>query len=532
MFLKVKRGGNQKHPHDYLQIVESYRPKGSPHPRQRVLANLGRLDRLVESGQIDGLIRGLARFSEHLQVREAARTLPVESCQSKVWGPALVFGRLWNEQRLPEVLAKLAAGRKFEFDFERVVFAMALQRLCAPGSDLFGSQWVQTVEAPGFEALQLQHLYRAVRLLGERRVDIERELFLRDRDLFGQDVDLLFVDTTSVYVYRDTETAFRRRGYSRDRRPDLPQFVLCVAVDQEGWPVAWEAFPGNTADKSVLLEVIEVFRKRFGIRRAIVVADRGMISKKAIALLADDADAPFGYILGCRMRGSKEVREEVLTRGGRYQTVADNLQVKQVVVGERRYIVCKNAEEAVRDAAQREEILAHLAQKTRREQKALLRNQGVKRFVTIAKGTVRIDPQKVADDARLDGKWVLTTNTDLPADEVALSYKSLWRVERTFRESKSTLQMRPIYHQLDETSIGHLVACFLALRLEMHLARKLSDKGATCSWPQLMHDLSQVQAVRLRLEGKDWLLRTDFTGQAYAAFAAAGVQPPPAVTAL
>jgi len=532
MFLKVKHGGNEKNPHDYLQIVESYRPEGAEHPRQRVLANLGRLDRLIDSGQIDGLIAGLAQFSEHLAVREAARTLVVEGCQAKPWGPALVFGRLWEEQRLGEVLGKLSAGRRFEFDVERAAFAMALQRLCAPGSDLFGSTWVRTVEAPGFEGLQLQHLYRTARLLGERREDLERELFLRDRDLFGQEVDLLFVDTTSVYVYRDTETEFRRRGYSRDRRGELPQFVLCVAVDQHGWPVAWEAFPGNTADKTVLLEVIEVFRKRFGIQRAIVVADRGMISQRAVDLLAQDAQAPFGYILGCRLRGSREVREEVLSRAGRYQTVAENLQVKEVRVGERRYIVCKNPEEAARDAIHREAILAHIQEKAGREQKALLKSQGTKRFVTIEKGAVRIDPQKVADDARLDGKWVLRTNTDLPADEVAQSYKSLWRVERTFRECKSTLQMRPIYHQLDETCLGHLVACFLALRLEVHLQRKLSEKGMTTPWPQLMQDLSRVQAVRLRLEGKDWLVRTDFPGQAHAAFMAAGVQPPPSVTPL
>ena len=119
MFLKPKRGGNAKHPHEYLQIVESYRPEGARHPRQRVLANLGRLDRLIDSGQIDGLIAGLAQFSEHLAVREAARTLVVEGCQAKPWGPALVFGRLWEEQRLGEVLGKLSAGRRFEFDVER-----------------------------------------------------------------------------------------------------------------------------------------------------------------------------------------------------------------------------------------------------------------------------------------------------------------------------------------------------------------------------------------------------------------------------
>jgi hypothetical protein len=530
MFVRIKRGGNEQAPHDYLQIVESYRDGG--HPKQRVIANLGRLDQLVQSGELDGLIQSLARFSQTVRVMSAARAPQVASCQAKLWGPALVFGRLWQRQRLDQVLGELASGRKFGFDVERACFALALQRLCQPGSDLLGSSWVQTVEAPGFEKLALQHFYRAVGFLAEVRSELERELFTRDRDLFSQELDLLFIDTTSVYVYRDTETAWRRRGYSRDRRPELPQLVLCVAVDRHGWPVAWEVFPGQTADQPALVEVISVLRQRLQIRRVIVVADRGMISQGTISLLTDDAQAPFDYILGCRMRRQKEVSEEVLARAGRYAEVADNLEVKEVWVEDRRYIVCRNPEGAEKDALARQAILAQLAAAIERGAKKLVGNTGYRRFLTVDRGSVRINQAAVEADARLDGKFVLRTNTALPAAEVAQTYKSLWRVERTFREQKSTLEVRPLYHHRDDTSIGHIVASFLALRLEVDLQRRLDEKGVTVGWPQLMQDLAQVRAVNLDLDGQPWRIRTDLEGRAYEVFRAAGLRPPSRVTPL
>jgi len=530
MFVRIKRGGNKRHPHDYLQLVESYRDNGRP--KHRVIANLGRLDRLVSDGGLDGLIQSLSRFSQTLRVLSASRSPKVKSCQSKLWGPPLIFGRLWQEQGIDEVLAGLAAERKFQFDVERVSFAMALQRLCQPGSDLMGSSWVQTVAAPGFEQLALQHFYRTTGFLADVRADLERELFLRDRDLFSQELDLLFLDTTSVYVYRDEETEWRRRGYSRDRRGDLPQFVLCVAVDRYGWPVAWEIFPGNTADKAAFIEVIAILRQRLQIRRVIVVADRGMISRGTISDLVDHQEAPFDFILGCRMRRQKEVQDEVLSRGGRYEQVADNLEVKEVWVDDRRYVVCRNPEEARKDEQAREAILLKLGEALEKGAKKLVGNTGYRRFLKVERGAVRIDQAAVEADARLDGKFVLRTNTELLAAEVAQTYKSLWRVERTFRQEKSTLEVRPIYHHRDDTSIGHIVASFLALRLEVDLQRRLDEKKVEVSWLQLMQDLAQVQAVNMTLDGQKWQIRTDLAGQSHAVFQAAGVRPPARVTPL
>ena len=328
------------------------------------------------------------------------------------------------------------------------------------------------------------------------REDLESRLFRRDLNLFNQTLDVVFIDTTSLYVYRDTETEWRKRGYSRDHRPDLPQWVLCVAVNSSGWPIAWEIFPGNTADQEAMQKIVTALRRRFHIGHVTVVADRGMISKETIKLLTGDDQAPFDYVLGCRMRQQKEVIEAVLARAGRYQTVADNLEVKEVRVGENRYVVCRNPLEAKKDAAVREAIVDKLRRTIEKQgPKAVVGNRGYARFLKVAKGSATIDEDAVQRDARLDGKFVLRTNTNLSAAEVAQTYKSLWRVERTFREQKSTLEVRPIYHHRDDTSIGHIVASFLALRLEVDLQQRLDERQAEVSWPDLMRDLGQVQSV-------------------------------------
>lgn len=446
----------------------------------------------------------------------------------------LVFERLWREQGLPKIIDRLCEGRRFSFDVERVCFALALQRLCAPGSDLQGSSWVSTVEAAGFDKIELQHMYRTVGgFLAPVREELERELFFQDRDLLSRTLDLVFIDTTSTYIYRDEETELRRRGYSRDRMPELPQLVLCVAVDREGWPIAWDILPGNTADTVAMKAMVEKLRKRFSIGKVVVVADRGMISRDMIDVLTKHDDAPFDYILGCKMRRQQEVNEVVLGRAGRFKKVKGNLEVKEVIVEDRRYVVCRNPDEVKKDAAAREAILDKL-QRTLDEHgaKAIVGNKGFKRFIKLDRGSVHLDKVAIEKDARLDGKYVLRTNTALPADEVALTYKSLWRVERAFRETKSTLDVRPVFHHRDDTSVGHIVACFLALRLEVDLQRRLDGNDVDVSWPDLMRDLAELKAVEVTLDDNRYLLRTDLVGSAYKALQAAGVRPPPVVTHL
>ena len=271
-------------------------------------------------------------------------------------------------------------------------------------------------------------------------------------------------------------------------------------------------------------------RRRFQIGRVIVVADRGMISHKNLELLTQDGEFPFDYIMGCRMRRQKEVTEKVLSRGGRYHEVSKKLKVKEVQVKGRRYIVCLNEEEAKKDKVARKSMVRALEEKlSKGGPKSLVGNRGYARFLKTERGALKINYEAVKRDERMDGKFVLRTTTELSAEEVAQAYKGLWRVERTFREQKSTLEIRPIYHQIDRQCVGHIVASFLALRLEVDLQRALDERSVDVSWPDLMGDLKQLQAVRMEMNGKNYLIRTDLVGSAYDTFMAAGVKIPPRV---
>ena len=549
MFVRVKPSGAYK----YLQIVHNYWDQGKV--RQKVIASLGRLDRLVESGNIDGLARSLMRFSTNLKVIQAHQVGALQA--KRVWsiGPGLVFDRLWQELGMGQLLAEVLRGRRFGFAVERAVFLTVLHRLFASGSDREADKWREDYRIEGTEGLELHHLYRAMAWLGEElpwgeqeeaggfsprctKDLVEERLFARHRDLFSS-LELVFFDTTSLYFEGEGGGSLGRRGNSKDHRPDLYQMVVGVVLDGRGRPLCCELWPGNTTDVTTLVPVIERLQKRFGILSVCVVADRGMISSKNLEQL-EGADPPIPYILGVRMRKVKEIREQVLTATGEYLEVAPErekakapspLKVREVVVEGRRYVECYNAEQARKDAADREAILEGLRGKLAQGEKVLVGNKGYRRFLkATAKGThFQIDERKVADEQQYDGRWVLRTNTKLSAEEVALKYKQLWQVESIFRSMKSMVRTRPVYHTCDETIRGHVFCSFLALVLVKELQARLEKRDKTLEWKDMLRDVQRLQEVEVEFDSQRMYLRTELRGDCIEVLRAAGVRVPASV---
>ncbi len=279
--------------------------------------------------------------------------------------------------------------------------------------------------------------------------------------------------------------------------------------------------------------------RRFRIRKVCIVADRGMISQ---ATIADLEEQGWPYILGARMRKQKEVREQVLRDRRRFRVVHEArhkstepapLKVKEVWVENRRYVVCVNDEEVEHDRAARQAIVAGLREQLQHGDKSLVRNQGYRRFLKVAgAGHFVVDEAKIEEEARYDGTWVLRTNTELPAAEVALQFKRLWMVEHWFRSCKSLLETRPIYHHGDDTIRGHVFCSFLALLLRYELQSRLRAKGRSFEWADVIRDLEQVQQVEVAHQGHRFLLRSQLSGTAGRVFQAAGVAVPPTVQQL
>jgi transposase len=546
MFARIKKSGNN----EYLQIVENRKVKGKV--VQRVISTIGRMDRLQEKGQIEPLVRSLSRYSE--------KTLLVLSGKSEVGaearkiGPAMIFERLWRDLGIGKVLNHVLSKRSFLFDVERAIFLTVMHRLLTSGSDRFCERWRRDYAVAGTEGLSLHHLYRAMAFLGKETEDqthagpfsprcnkdvIEEALFLHNRDLFSS-LDLVFFDTTSIYFEGNGGDTLGKRGFSKDHRPDLKQMVVGVVLDDQGMPLCCEMWPGNTTDVKALLPVVERIRRRFHVARFCVVADRGMISRETLkALEAPGSKTP--YILGTRMRKVKEVNEEVLSRAGRFKEVRpagksskdpSPLKVKEVWVGENRYIVCLNPRQAKKDKADRRAILKALEEQLKSGPKSLIGNKGYRKYVKVEQGSVTIDMNKVKEEARFDGKWVLKTNTKLSADKVALKYKELWQVEYAFRDMKSLLETRPVYHQLDQTIRGHVFCSFLSLVLRKELYRRLEASGNDFEWSDIKQDLKALQEIIIEDSGRRLAVRSRCEGVCGKVFQAVGVAIPPTIREL
>jgi transposase len=549
MFFRVKGAGS----YQYLQIVHSIRQ--GEKVRQQVFGTLGRLDELKASGRLEALMRSGLRHCENLAVIDAHAAGETQAVTVLRIGPELVFGRLWKESGIQEVVQSLLQARRYDFDVERAVYLTVLHRLFASGSDRAAERWRENYLIPGTEALDLHHLYRAMAFLGQEiepkgqktlgtprclKDLIEEELFERRRDLFTQ-VDLVFFDTTSLYFEGRGGESIGKRGHNKDHRPDLYQMVVGMALDVEGRPICCEMWPGNTADVKTLLPVIKRMRERFRLREITVVADRGMVSQATLEAF-EKSEPPVRYIVGVRMRRQKEVNSSVLgSRARWFESVPERsnakdpapLKVKEVWVKERRYIVCLNEEERRKDAHDREAIVAHLKEQLRSGDKSLVGNKGYRRYLKMeGSGHFVIDEKQVKAEQRYDGIWVLRTNTDYNAETVAHVYKALWTVEDIFRTTKSILETRPIYHKRDQTIRGHVFCSFLALLLKQELESRMKQTQLEWEWQEVIRGLDALQQVEVNFQGRRFLFRSQLTAHASQAVRATGVAIPPTLQEL
>ena len=532
----------------YLYLVETVREDGRA--KQRIIKNLGRKEVVVASGGLERLAASVARYAERAMVLSQLEAGTPDRLACRRIGAPLLFGRLWEQTGCRAVLEELLGGRGFEFPVERAVFATVLHRIMVSGSDRACEKWLADYDLPGIGGLALHQLYRAMAWLGEelppdqqagatpfapRTVKdlVEERLFARRRDLFAE-LSVVFMDTTSLSFTGAGGECLGERGYSKDHRPDLMQMVLGVVVDAEGQPVCSEMWPGNTADVSVLLPVIDRLRGRFAIGRVCVVADRGMLSAATIAALEERG---LEYVLGARERSDTLVRQVVLADSRPFTPLCipraagkeTQLWVKEVTAEGRRYVACRNEAEAAKDAADRRAVVEALDRQLQRGDKALIGNSAFRRYLRRAgKGQAfETDPGKLADEARYDGVFVLRTNAQITPLQAVLRYRDLLQVEDLFRTAKALMRTRPIHHSSDAAIRGHVFCSFLALVLRKELDARCRKAGFRPEWGDVLLDLDRLQEVEITKDGRRMTLRTPATGVAGPLFKATGIALPP-----
>ena len=453
------------------------------------------------------------------------------------YGDLYVLEALWQQLGLPARLAALTqADRRRTLPVERACFAMVANRCLAPASKLYlYEQWLrEDVRIAGAEALDLHHLYRAMDRFEAHKAALEQELFFRVADLFSCDVELIFYDTTTLHCEIDAEDAggaedatlpgnalaggqtypaLRQRGKAKNKRNDVPQGIVGLAMTRDGLPVRSWVFRGDTVDVETVAQVKADLRG-WKLTRSVFVGDAGLVSEANLRALAAGGGK---YILCLPVKPGTEVSDDVLARPGRYRTVAANLEVKEVVVGDgerrRRYVVCCNAEEAKRQQAHRAQILAELeavlpalraageGAHTKRAC-ALRASARYGQYLTQDRqGRLAVDPAKVRQAERLDGKFVVHPNDDTltPAD-LALGYKQLAQVERAWRLLKSGLRIRPLFHWAPHRICAHVSLTMMALLLE-----RLAERACGDTWRNIRDDLRQIKLAQfLTPQGEHW----------------------------
>jgi len=543
MYIRTVTRKNKNRPDlSYIQLAHNVRDKKSGQVKANVLYNFGRAEQL-DVGAIRRLVRSLSRFltpEETLQV-QGGIDQGFKFLGSRPQGGAWVLRRLWERLGLDRAMNEALRDRPFSSPVEWAIFAMVANRALAPSSKLATEEWArQDVVLGNDEPIKVQHLYRAMDFLLAHEQAIQREVFFATADLLNLEVDLLFFDTTSSYFEldeQDDEQGLRRYGLSKDKRNDLPQVVIGLAVTKEGIPVRSWVFPGNTTDTTTVNQVQQdLVGWRLG--RCVWVMDRGMTSKKNRIILRR---AGGHYILGEKLRSNEKTNQAALSQSGRYRTVKDNLKIKEVYVGQgthqRRYVVVYNPEQAKRDRHTRENILASLEQeiaalgdlKGKRHTKAictLVAHPVLGRYLRQLKGgALRINQTKVRAEERVDGKYLLSSSDrGLTAEEIALGYKQLLEVERAFRSLKQTLELRPMYHRKDERIRTHVTLCWLAL-----LLIRIIEKVTGQPWEKTRRALQRIHQGKFATKDGRILQRTELTREQEQILSRLGIKPPPKV---
>jgi hypothetical protein len=561
----------------YLALAQNERDPQTGVPRARIVHRFGRADE-VDRDALARLVRSISRFLDPADAVAATAAGEVSVLDSRPMGSCWLADRLWERLGIGQAIITAAGARRVEAQaVERTIFAMVANRLSVkPLSKLAGCGWVaERAFVEGLSEVSDDACYRAMDFLADVLAGLQKTVFFSVASLLDLEVDLLFFDTSSTYwetdrlpeeltsedqdedqgtetdAYADASAAADadadaddavvecgQRAYSKhskDHRPDLPQVVIGMAVTRQGIPVRVWTFPGNASDQEIIRTARDDLRE-WNLSRVIWVLDRGFTSERNRRYLQRGGGH---YIVGEKLRhGTREARA-ALARQGRYHTVAGNLRVKQVRVDDGsyrdRFVICHNPERARRDHAVREQILARLEQeiaatdtltaaKRRELYGALCTKPAFNRFLRqTATGKLRIDRAAVAAEVKLDGKFLLRTSDEsLSTEDIALGYKALYEAERGWRDLKSTIDLRPVYHRREDRIQSHVQLCWLAL-----LLLRVAEVEVGDTWRNIRNELDRMHLVTLATSHGTIAQRTELTpGQRHTLTALKLPEPP------
>ena len=500
MFVRLKSSRTSKH--STLQIVEGVRDGNKV--RQKVVASLGVVKDISDLKKLRNLAKNLILKLEQQGLDPENKTLDF----SKLIHRKTVFNgfQLVTDKLMDLVgfsgIAKRAQGKN-RFNIEEILKLIILQRMDLPSSKL---RTFERQTDHGFCGIELQHIYRTMDALEGFSEEFQKQAFeVAHNGVFKEPVDCLFFDVTTLYFESIEIDELRKFGFSKDQKHHQVQIVFSLVVNREGLPLAYEAFAGNVGEVKTLLPVLEKLRERFSIKKATVVCDRAMASVKNVAALRA---AGFFFVLACKLR---QLPERLHVNDLSFFTkLNENDKTEDAVLfrtmdhpnyPDSTLIITYSPKRAEKDRKDRERVLEKMMNKLSSGEgsvKKLISNAAYKKFTLVKKGSkITLDQKVVDEDIAWDGFHGITVSkgANLSVQEALGRYADLWRVEETFRITKTTLRTRPIFHWKPHRVLSHVMICFITLFLERTLELLLRRNNTPLTPDRIRYALSQMHSV-------------------------------------
>lgn len=498
MFVKITGSKNRQ----YLQIVHSYRSQGKV--KHKVLFNFGRVDLLKNSFTMKRLVRRLNEILNTGMIEPEK----IEDAEVFNWGWR-VYKNLWDRYGLGEILNKIKP-EKASYDFVGSCFLMAVEHLLAPRSKR--SMYIHQGRYLGLSEIELNHLYRSLDVLSENKEGIELELFNRSKDLFNSKVDVVFYDCTTFYFESEKRDGLRGFGYSKEGKINHVQVVFGLLIDMEGRPVGYEIFSGNTFEGKTLEIMLDKLSKKFGIRKVVIVADKGLMSKINIEAIKSRG---YGYIIASRIKSLPEkMKEEILKEEG-YIRVNEDIRYKEIEQSEEsRLIVFHSNEREAKDRAERQRLIQKAEELLSKPSLITASiKRGGRKYIKPDKALgFEIDNEAIREDEAFDGYFgIQTSEKGLTGTDILTSYHELWRIEESFRCMKSNLEVRPIFHWTERRIRGHFVMCFIAFLLERALEIEIKRAQESISLSKIREAINNMNYVKIEVDGQKIYIKTKLT---------------------
>lgn len=489
---------------EYLFLVDSIRTEEGK-VRQKVVGTIGRLDILKSSGTLEKIKNSIEKFISGKASLNEIKESPTFRWAKK-FGAIYFLRKIWEKWQYQSLFLKNLKK------YSEELFCMVANRILDPKSKLGIEEWKEKYYCPQWDNIKSHHFYRTMDALIKKQEEIETDLANQTINLFSKDISMVMFDTTSIKHWGEGEYAdILKYGYSKEKRGDLPQIIIGVLMTADGIPFAHKVWKGNQSDVKSFGEIIEEAKDKYGLKKIIWVADRGMVSEHNLDLLTQSG---MEYIFGIKMRHLDSLaKKKLLSEDDDFKHVNHVLKVKEVEYQGKRYIICFNPAEAKKQKKNRAYFKKILQKKVAFDTaKSFLIKNGYKKYLDL-KGELKIDWDRFEKEEIYDGKWVLVTNTDLDDKKIGKAYKNLWKIERAFRTLKSPLAVDPMFHWTERRIRAHVFICFIALQVYLLINKHLKEAKQNISIGSMLEELDKIQSINQVLNEKDSLIHLTETSE-------------------